>query len=58
MNVPNNSTHKDIDLIPLTWKPLTPRQLEKARNRIRRWKKRDLWRLREACDLTYGFIPH
>lgn len=27
-------------------------------DRIRRWKKRDVWKLREACDLSFGFIPH
>jgi len=46
-----------VSAIPIQWKPLTPRQKESARSRIRRWKKRDLWLLQEACELTFGFMP-
>lgn len=48
MSDPKGSEPEDISPLSIKWKPLTAKQREHMKERIRRWKKRDRWNLREA----------
>jgi len=57
MDSPTENSPKKQRKVTLVEPEVSQKKLDAIQDRLRRWMRRDMWRLREGCDLAWHILP-